>query len=180
MGVHERDIIVRVDGGLHARPISEVVRISKGFKAKVSLLANGKEALTTSSLKILMLGVREGEPASLCGTGEDAGEAIAALAAYLECAPAEPAAAADAVPEPEPEAPETRIWLGARKGIAVSAGYGLGPVHPFRQPALDPEPEALSGPSAEAEARVQNASAAVATRLRTEAEQGVSRPAPTS
>jgi phosphocarrier protein FPr len=178
MGVHEREIIVRVDGGLHARPISEVVRISKGFKAKVSLCAKGREALTASSLKMLMLGVREGEAASLRGTGEDAGEAIAALARYLEGAAEAPAEAEPAEAEPvaaEPEAgPAPRAWDGARAGIAVSAGLGLGPVHLFRQPALDPEPEAPGATPAVARDRLRGASAAVAARLRGQAGQGAS------
>ena len=123
MAVHEREIIVRVDGGLHARPISEVVRISKGFKAKVSLLANGKEALTASSLKMLMLGVREGEPASLRGTGEDADEAIAALARYLECAGADPVGVASDLSSPvDAEASSGVSLAGPGTGASSSVG----------------------------------------------------------
>ena len=61
-----RDVVIRVSEGLHARPAAEFVRlcIESGERIIVRR-SDGKEALGTSMLGVLTLGLKRGDVATI-------------------------------------------------------------------------------------------------------------------
>jgi len=128
----ERSLLVAVDGGLHARPASELVRLAKSFQSEVSIELRGKTANAKSPVSLMLLGVKEGETIRLKIKGDDAAAAIERLAAFL--------GASKQTPAPSPA--DQRKRVGAR--------FAIGPAHPFfvEDPAEEPgaaDPKAIDG-----------------------------------
>lgn len=162
-----RQIRLRVEGGLHARPASELVRLAKRFAAAVTLEAGGRQAVATSSLKLLTLGAKEGDEITLRASGEEAEAALAAVGDYLS-APGHGGEAASPGPVPEslPSAPPSAPVV-AGQGLGVSPGRAIGPVFVLRQPELTPEAGTIGAAAIPAEtARALAAQTAVAQRCR--------------
>jgi phosphotransferase system HPr (HPr) family protein len=73
-------VVALPDGvDLHARPAADFVRTAMGFRARVVVAANGKEANAKSLLSVLGLGARRGTTLRLRADGDDAGLAVDAL-----------------------------------------------------------------------------------------------------
>ena len=72
--------------GLHARPAADFVRLASTFDAQISV--NGQDA--TSLLGIMGLGLTTGRAAELVATGEQAQQAVQALAELIESGFGEP------------------------------------------------------------------------------------------
>lgn len=74
--------LVRLPDGvaLHARPAGAFVRAAAAFTAAIEVEANGKRANAKSILEILGLGADGGTELAISASGEDAAEAVAALA----------------------------------------------------------------------------------------------------
>jgi phosphotransferase system HPr (HPr) family protein len=68
---------------LHARPAADFVRTAMRFDAKVTVSANGREAVAKSLLAVLALGAKRGTTLRLSAEGDDAGAAIDALAGCI-------------------------------------------------------------------------------------------------
>jgi len=68
---------------LHARPAGLFVRTAAGFRSEITVSAGGRSANAKSILSILALGARGGTALELRAEGEDAGPALAALAACV-------------------------------------------------------------------------------------------------
>ena len=65
---------------LHARPAANFVKTAMRFRARVCVGVNGKVADAKSILAVLALGATGGTLLSLSAEGEDAAEALDALA----------------------------------------------------------------------------------------------------
>ncbi|EKF18702.1 phosphoenolpyruvate--protein phosphotransferase [Nitratireductor pacificus] len=147
----ERSTIVRVQEGLHARPATRFVRLAKGFESDVEIVKGGKAVSAKSSVKLMLLGVKENDEVTIRAEGADSIEAVEALIAYLdnplsgvEEAPAE-AAAAPAVAQPAPAARQAEPDLpGGLRGVPASAGVSLGPVFAHFPPQITPRNETLA------------------------------------
>ncbi|WP_336069763.1 phosphoenolpyruvate--protein phosphotransferase [Nitratireductor rhodophyticola] len=136
----ERSTIVRVQDGLHARPATRFVRLAKGFESDVEIVKGEKAVSAKSSVKLMLLGVKENDEVSIRADGADAIEAVDALIAYLEnpLSGVEEGAGESAtqpVPPQKEPAPKkvdaeasTPVADGGIHGVAASAGLGLGPV----------------------------------------------------
>ncbi|MER9307327.1 phosphoenolpyruvate--protein phosphotransferase [Mesorhizobium sp. M0293] len=135
----ERSTIVRVHEGLHARPATRFVKLAKGFESDVELVKDGKAVSAKSSVKLMLLAVKENQEVTVRANGADAIEAIEALIGYLENPKAglddeaesqSPANAAGqdmapaSVPESESAAPGRANGL---RGVAASEGFAIGP-----------------------------------------------------
>lgn len=150
----ERRVNVRVKGGLHARPIAELVRLSRAFQAEVEILHDGRIALTRSSMKLLMLGVREGQTITLRGRGDDTQSAMDQICRFLDGGP---------VAAPAPAKPTFAA-------IAASEGLAIGPAFHFVQPVVQPEPERIEPDAVAGELRrLQGAAARLTARIRADA-----------
>lgn len=78
---------LRNDNGLHARPATELVKLAKGFEAKITvqnLDRNGEAVNAKSSMKILALGATKGTKLRFVAEGTDAEQALAAIKAGFE------------------------------------------------------------------------------------------------
>ncbi|QKC88449.1 phosphoenolpyruvate--protein phosphotransferase [Mesorhizobium sp. NZP2234] len=135
----ERSTIVRVHEGLHARPATRFVKLAKGFESDVELVKDGKAVSAKSSVKLMLLAVKENQEVTVRANGADAIEAIEALIGYLEnpkaglddeAGPQSPAN--DAGPEVA-AAPAAESALAASgeanglRGVAASEGVAIGP-----------------------------------------------------
>ena len=175
----ERKAPVRVSGGLHARPISEIIRIAKGYDAEVELATEVQKASARSSLKLLLLGVKEGDTITVRGRGKEADLAVDAVSAFLEHKDTEihslsAAPPASKAPAPKPDTASRKgrpapspVDGTPLTGVPVCAGVALGSPFVFQQPKIDPEPEQIEPDDiASEQERARAAQNAVSQRLR--------------
>jgi phosphocarrier protein HPr len=79
----EREVEVGSDLGLHARPAALFAEAAAGYRADLTVTKEGYEVDATSLLMLLTLDARRGDRLLIRGTGVDAPEAVARLAALL-------------------------------------------------------------------------------------------------
>ena len=79
----ERQATVGPEEGLHARPAAQFVKTAKRFSSEIVVVKGGREANAKSSLKIMTLGARKGDTLTIRAEGEDAEEAVDALAELI-------------------------------------------------------------------------------------------------
>jgi phosphotransferase system enzyme I (PtsI) len=146
----ERMVSVRVREGLHARPATQFVKLAKSFESTIEIVRGGQGANAKSSVKLMLLGIKEDDEVVLRADGEDAAVALDALARFMEtpdagldvspshaeglAVAAQPDRSASA--EPMPAAGP----VAGDKGIPASEGAALGPVHFFFREHLTSEP----------------------------------------
>lgn len=80
----EREVMVKNQTGLHARPASMLVSLAGKHKAKTSIKYNGKVVNTRSMLSVLGAGIRKGSVITIAGEGSDEQEAVDALVYLIE------------------------------------------------------------------------------------------------
>lgn len=80
----EREVVVKNQTGLHARPASMLVSLAGKYEAKTSIKFNGKVANARSILSVLGAGIRKGSSIIVAGDGQDEQEAVAALVGFIE------------------------------------------------------------------------------------------------
>lgn len=148
----ERSTIVRVHEGLHARPATRFVNLAKSFESDVEIVKEGKAVSAKSSVKLMLLSVKENQEVTVRANGADAAEAIEALIGYLENPRAgldEPQATIPAEPQRQPAPPaavppaaEADVD-GRMRGIAASEGAAVGPAFAHFPKAIEPQPHKL-------------------------------------
>ncbi|WP_448577824.1 HPr family phosphocarrier protein [Thermaurantiacus sp.] len=69
--------------GLHARASARFVTLASQFTATVMVGKDGQQVLGTSIMGLMMLGAAMGEEISLSAEGDDAAEALEALAGLV-------------------------------------------------------------------------------------------------
>jgi phosphocarrier protein HPr len=74
-----RDYLITAPQGLHARPATTLIRITKTFKSAVSLKKGDKIVLLNSMLNILSMTIKNGETITVLTEGEDEEQAAAAV-----------------------------------------------------------------------------------------------------
>jgi phosphocarrier protein HPr len=79
----ERQTTVGPEEGLHARPAAQFVKTAKGFSSDIVVIKGEKEANAKSSLKIMTLGAKKGDSITIRAEGDDAEEAVDALAEFI-------------------------------------------------------------------------------------------------
>jgi phosphotransferase system enzyme I (PtsI)/phosphocarrier protein FPr len=171
----ERSTIVRVHEGLHARPATRFVRLAKSFEAEVEIVKEGKAVSAKSSVKLMLLSVKENQEVTVRANGADAAEAVEALIGYLE----NPQAGLEEENQAEPtHAAESAIAVapgpivagedgkGRLRGIAASEGAVIGRAFAYFPKEINPQPHALAEHEIDDEiARLQTAVVQVRTRM---------------
>ena len=173
----ERSTIVRVHEGLHARPATRFVRLAKSFEAEVEIVKEGKAVSAKSSVKLMLLSVKENQEVTVRANGADAAEAVEALIGYLENPRAglEEESGAETTPAAEsavaaaaPEAAAIEESNGRLRGIAASEGATVGPAFAYFPKEIDRQPHALAAHEIDREiARLHAAVAQVRARMTT-------------
>ena len=84
--MYQKEILVKNETGLHARPASEFVNLAGTFRSHIELQRVGEEDTYNdkSIIMLLSLGLAQGERAILTACGEDEAEAVEALAQLVD------------------------------------------------------------------------------------------------
>ena len=82
--VHEAEVKIRNQLGLHARPAAQLVRLSNRFGSDIFLSKNGVEVNGKSIMGVMMLAAERGARVQIRAVGSDAREAVRDLVALIE------------------------------------------------------------------------------------------------
>ena len=74
-----RKFLISNESGLHARPVSDLVRCAMRFKSEITILANGKKCSGVSIMDIMTADIRKGAEISVTAEGVDADKALDAI-----------------------------------------------------------------------------------------------------
>ena len=80
----EKDCVVRNKMGLHARPAAKLVQAANKFRCDVTLTKDGQDVNAKSIMGVLMLAAAQGTQVHVKAEGENAGAAVAAIAALFD------------------------------------------------------------------------------------------------
>lgn len=162
----ERNLVLPLAHGLHARPAARIAQLAKTFSATVEVVsADGRTASARSAVAMLALSLRHGASLTLRAQGDDAEPAVSALAELIESGMGEHLSVA--VVEAQPEAvvaPFSGPTPDRLAGIIAVAGTAVGPAFPVARKlapghcdAADPQAEAaaLAGAIAAVRAALQ-------------------------
>jgi len=69
--------------GLHTRPGTKFARLAKSFASDITIKKNDKTANAKSLVKLLKIGVSQGDVIELCVEGEDEEKAAAELESFI-------------------------------------------------------------------------------------------------
>ena len=83
MATHQTSALVPEGVGLHARPAALFVQQAAGFSSAIRLTCGERTADGKSILGVLQLGASAGSTVEIHAEGEDAEEAVEALAAFI-------------------------------------------------------------------------------------------------
>lgn len=76
-------LVVKVEGGMHARPAAQIAQVAQSFDADIRIESNSGSADAKSMLDILMLAIPCNACITLASTGTDARLAIERLTTLL-------------------------------------------------------------------------------------------------
>ena len=82
--IAERQITVQNTLGLHVRPSAELASTAAKFQSRISVIKDGQTVNAKSSIDLLTLAAVAGSQLTLRAEGEDAPQALAALATLIE------------------------------------------------------------------------------------------------
>ncbi len=133
----ERSTIVRVHEGLHARPATRFVKLAKSFDSDVEIVKEDRVASAKSSVKLMLLAVKENDRITLRAEGPDAEAALDALTKFLEDADSglSEDASTPIIPTHEVRPPaqasarrrEGIYGIGASEGVALAPAFSYFP-----------------------------------------------------
>jgi phosphocarrier protein HPr len=81
--IEERRVEIVNRLGLHARPAAELVKLAGRFTSEIHLEKDGLRVNGKSIMGVLMLAAEQGSELVIQGEGDDAAEAVEALAALV-------------------------------------------------------------------------------------------------
>lgn len=79
----KKDIIIKLSGGLDARPVAMLVQVASQFDSSVYIETTGKRVNAKSIMGMMGLGMDEGEQFTVITDGPDEAEAISSIEKYL-------------------------------------------------------------------------------------------------
>jgi multiphosphoryl transfer protein len=134
----QREAVVMLAHGIHARPAAVLANAAKRFSSEISLLLRERQVNARSVAALMSLGVRHGDRVRVEARGADAQQATADLARLIESGLGETAARTVAPPGPV-ELPRQKKSdeRGVIRGICASPGIALGNLVHFRPAAID-------------------------------------------
>ena len=135
----ESSVVVRVLEGLHTRPAVHFAKLAKAFEASIELVSRGVPANAKSSVKLMLLGVKEGDEIVLRADGSDESDAVRQLMSFLQephlgleqvASPEQHAAASAAPAVDAPDADQAHA-PNRINGISGSRGTAMAPAHVY-------------------------------------------------
>ena len=82
--MYQKTVTVKNATGLHARPASMFIAEAKKFESKITLTRDGDSINAKSMVKLLTLGVCQGQSVTLSAEGSDEQTAVEVLSALIE------------------------------------------------------------------------------------------------
>ena len=79
----ERTVQILNKNGLHARPAAEIVKLAAKYRSEITISRDGTEVNGKSIMGVMMLAAECGASIVLRADGEDADQAIDAIAALI-------------------------------------------------------------------------------------------------
>lgn len=79
----ERTVEIVNRAGMHARPAAELVKLAGSFAAEIRLEKDGLEVNGKSIMGVLMLAAERGSQLRISADGDDASDAVEALAGLV-------------------------------------------------------------------------------------------------
>jgi phosphocarrier protein len=79
----ERTVQILNKNGLHARPAAEIVKLAAKYRSEITISRDGTEVNGKSIMGVMMLAAECGASIVLRATGEDAEQAIDAIATLI-------------------------------------------------------------------------------------------------
>ncbi len=79
-----RSVTIRNKLGLHARAATKLAKLTQQFDAQVKVIQDGREVDASSIMCLLLLASGQGKEIDVVATGNDAEEAVTAIAALIE------------------------------------------------------------------------------------------------
>jgi|YNPMSStandDraft_2_1061718.scaffolds.fasta_scaffold00073_13 phosphotransferase system HPr (HPr) family protein len=80
----QKDILIKLEDGVHARPAALFVEKANSFKSSIKIVKDNIEVDAKSIMSIMMLGLTFGTKITLKVDGEDESEAIEALYKFID------------------------------------------------------------------------------------------------
>ncbi|WP_109806202.1 phosphoenolpyruvate--protein phosphotransferase [Sphingosinithalassobacter portus] len=115
--------------GIHARPAARIGACVRAFRAEVTLVLGDRRANARSAVALLSLDAKKDAEVTIEATGDDAAQAIEALAALITGGmgeTVEDAPPAAAPPAPDPQARQQNLPTGQLAGVTASPGIAIG------------------------------------------------------
>jgi phosphocarrier protein len=79
-----REVVVKLENGLHLRPLSEIVKLAQRFSSELSIRKGDRTVDGKVMLDLLTLAAEQGSVLVLETRGADASDALEAIAALFE------------------------------------------------------------------------------------------------
>lgn len=79
----QKDMKVKLSGGLEARPVAVLVQVASQYDSKVYLQIENKKVNAKSIMGMMSLGLDAGEEVTVLVDGEDEQEALDSIEKYL-------------------------------------------------------------------------------------------------
>ncbi len=79
----ERAVQIVNRAGMHARPAAEFVKLAGSFASRITVEKDGLEVNGKSIMGVLMLAAKHGSTLRVAAHGDDAGDAVDALAGLV-------------------------------------------------------------------------------------------------
>ena len=79
----ERTVQILNKNGLHARPAAEIVKLAAKYKSEITISRDGTEVNGKSIMGVMMLAAECGASIVLRATGDDAEQAVDAIAMLI-------------------------------------------------------------------------------------------------
>ncbi|MBA3853916.1 MAG: HPr family phosphocarrier protein [Gemmatimonas sp.] len=79
----QRDVEVVNANGIHARPAAEIVKVAGKFRSNILIARDGMEVNGKSIMGVMMLAAECGATVTIKAEGDDASEALDALATLI-------------------------------------------------------------------------------------------------
>lgn len=80
----EMSVTVPNKTGLHARPASQLVKLSHGFESSIKITHGSVEIDPKSIISVLSAGVKQGSVVKIEAAGSDEENAVKAIAEFIE------------------------------------------------------------------------------------------------
>ena len=78
-----KEMVVRIAGGLEARPIAVLVQVASQYESSIYLEADGKRVNAKSIMGMMTMALKAGEKLTVEATGTDEAAAIEGIEKYI-------------------------------------------------------------------------------------------------